>query len=443
MKKQILGLGVLAAGLACAEPFKVTIVEDHPDARYALGETATFTLTAKDCATNAAARGGIVRLEMDHFGGASILKREWKPAEEPTLKISGSLDKPGFLRLTAWCVPPPKGAMWSIGRGNVCRSVGFAPERITAGIAYPPDFATYWKGEQARLAQKPLDAKKTRLDAFCTDGFETYKLSFAGVGEKRVWGFLIVPQAAKQKPLPLLITVPGAGPAMAELGTKSERYADRVSLVLNVHPYEPAYDRKGQEKLYAAQNSKCAKKYGGGDYAVAGVARNREEYFFHDAILGIDRAITWASKLPEVDASRIWYWGGSQGGGMGIALTALNPAIRKAVYLVPAITDVAGYRNGHQSGWPLPIERMKAAADKKNAEANLAYYDAANFARLIKVPVRVAVGLSDTTCPPPCVYAAYNAIGSEDKAIRQGLGMGHGTTKEIIKELRAWLTNAE
>ena len=143
--------------------------------------------------------------------------------------------------------------------------------------------------------------------------------------------------------------------------------------------------------------------------------------------------------MPEVDRGRVRYSGGSQGGGMGIALCALNPAIGRAVFLVPAMTDLCGFRAGHHSGWPLLVERQKTAAAKSAAEAVAPYFDAAHFAPRVKIPVRVEAGLSDTTCPPPCVYAAYNALGSSDKGIENAIGCGHGGSREIRGELAAWL----
>ncbi len=60
------------------------------------------------------------------------------------------------------------------------------------------------------------------------------------------------------------------------------------------------------------------------------------------------------------------------------------------------------------------------------------------FAARIACPVRVAVGFSDTTCPPAAVYAAYNAIHVADKGIVHGLGMAHSCFGRFYSELGAW-----
>ena len=47
--------------------------------------------------------------------------------------------------------------------------------------------------------------------------------------------------------------------------------------------------------------------------------------------------------------------------------------------------------------------------------------------------------LLHTTCPPPCVYAAYNALGGKDKAIRNVLGMTHSVNPDVRREMEEWL----
>ena len=423
-----------------AAPYTVTIGDGHADALYRVGEKARFTLTAKDLAKDAASSGGVVSVTMDNFGGKVLLRKDWSPSEEPVLTVEGSLDEPGFLRVTAMTRPRPKGSLWGIGKGNVCWSVGYEPEKIKAGSARPADFDAYWDGERARLEREvPLDMRKTKVDAMCDDSFDVWKLSCATFNGKRTWGFLVVPKQAKG-PLPLHINVPGAGPALSEAGTKSFKKPGEIHLILNVHPYEPAKDIEGQKTLYQEQDRVYAKKYGC-NYAIAGGFVGKEEFFFHDALLGIDRAVTWVVALPEVDRKKVLYSGGSQGGGMGIMLCALNPSITRACFFVPALTDLCGFKAGRQSGWPLLVERQRNDKAKEAAAAVAPYFDAAHFAPRVKIPLHVVLGFSDTTCPPACVYAAYNAFGSNDKIIRNVPGMGHGVVPAIRQATEEWLRN--
>ena len=62
-----------------------------------------------------------------------------------------------------------------------------------------------------------------------------------------------------------------------------------------------------------------------------------------------------------------------------------------------------------------------------------------NFASRITCPVRVAVGFSDTTCPPCAVYAAYNEIKVKDKAIGNGIDMTHSCRRRFYTNFGKWV----
>ena len=155
----------------------------------------------------------------------------------------------------------------------------------------------------------------------------------------------------------------------------------------------------------------------------AGIAESREDYFYHDVMLGINRAVDWVCARPDVDLNNVSYSGSSQGGGFGLFLTYLNTHFTKAFVAVCAITGHYGYRQNRMSGWPKLIDRQQPAK-RAVAERNAAYFDGVNFAARIKTPIRFIVGFADMTCPPADVYAAYNVCPAKDKAIMNAIGSG-------------------
>ncbi len=74
------------------------------------------------------------------------------------------------------------------------------------------------------------------------------------------------------------------------------------------------------------------------------------------------------------------------------------------------MSDHCGNLAGRQSGWP----RLFAVRDGKPADARTAevskYYDNVNFAKYIKAPVYMTVGMIDLTCVPTSVYAVFNNL---------------------------------
>ena len=176
----------LTAVAAVAAPYEIKISDGRPDAMYKLGETCRFMLTARDLATNDVSRGGVVKVKIDNFGERVFATREWDPAAEPVLEMSGTIKEPGFLRVVAMSAPRKAGAIWALGKGNACWSVGFEPERIRPGSARPDDFDAYWDGEKARLARAvPPDLRRERMDWLCDGGFEVWKVS-AAIGRAHV-----------------------------------------------------------------------------------------------------------------------------------------------------------------------------------------------------------------------------------------------------------------
>ena len=178
-------------------------------------------------------------------------------------------------------------------------------------------------------------------------------------------------------------------------------------------------------------------------YCHAGITESREDYFYYPVILGIDRAVDWVAARPDVDRSRFRYQGTSQGGGFGFYLCGLNRAFTRAAFYVPAITDTMGYLKGRKSGWPMVVENNSSTPERRAvAERWAPYFDGANFASRITCPVRVAVGFSDTTCPPCAVYAAYNEIKVKDKAIGNGIGMTHSCRGHFYSKFGNWVRSA-
>ena len=425
---------VLMSFVTSAAPYAFTITCDEPARYRRCGEETKFMIDCKDLATTNGF-GGTVEVWLDDYGTNVCLRRTVDPAKENPIILRGKLNRPGFLRAVAMN-PSIKPTFLSLGKGNACYGVGYEPTGIVQGMPRPKDFDAYWQGERARLAREvPLDVRREEVKDFTRKNFRCWKVSFATFNGKRVWGFLTMPEGVKGK-LPLRVNVPGAGPA--SIAKTAAAKTNAVCLTLNVHPYEPAETMEGQKMLYEAQDHEKKAKYGT-TYAGSGVGVSREECFFHDPILGMDRAVDWAASLPEVDRSRVWYWGGSQGGGFGMYLMGLNKSFTRGYVWICALADHGGGTVGRIPGWPRMVESNRK--NRTTAEYVSSYFDACNFAARIRIPVRMSAGLSDCCCPPPTVYAAYNALGSADKAIVPCPGVGHSIPADVAGEFECWLAS--
>ena len=420
MKKVMLpGIWALPL-LALAQSVEITA--DRESYVYACGEPAAFSIRVlgKD---NQPVKEGQLRVTLTNFGTQQVAGATFDLSKANPVTSTGTLREPGFLKCTA-TVKLDKDYKGLAG-------AAYEPEKIGAGSERPADFDAFWDAAIKKLeSEVPLDPRVERVEKWCNDKHECFRVSFATFDGQRVYGFLSVPKGAG--PFPVEVNVPGAGPGVVG---PSAGMADRgfIHLVMNVHPFEPAADAEAQKKLYAEQDKRVQEQYGVQRYCLAGAA-SRETYFYYRVMLGINRGVNWLAARPDVDKTRFCYTGTSQGGGFGFILCGLNKNFTKGVMHVPAITDLLGYRKGRDSGWPKLIENMRAQ-DKEAAVKVAPYFDGVHFAPRITCPVRVSVGFIDETCPPCAVYSAYNALRVKDKAISHGIGMPHRVFPPIYEQL--------
>lgn len=425
MKKLMTSLLALVPALVLAQ--SVAITTDHTNAVYVCGQPATFTARVLG-ADQQLLKTGRLAVSLSNFGPQILTNATFDLAQGNPVTCTGTLNRPGLLKCVA-----------SIKLDKDYRGVygaAYEPEKIVAGSPRPADFDAFWDAAVKKLeAGVPVDAQVERLDKFCNEKHEGFRVSFATFDHARVYGFLAVPKGTG--PFPVSVNVPGAGPGVIGPDTGM---ADRgfLRLVMNVHPFEPAATADAQKQLYDEQDKRLNAQFGVPRYCQSGAA-GRETYFYYRIILGINRAVNWLAARPDADPARFFYSGTSQGGGFGFILCGLNRHFTRGAIYVPAITDLLGFQQGRDSGWPKLIENMRAE-DKAAATKVAPYFDGAHFAARITCPVRVAVGFSDETCPPAAVYAGYNALRVTDKAIVHGLGMPHKVFPEIYNQIDSqWL----
>lgn len=419
---------VAGALLAHAGNLTFKIVADKEDCLYRCGERTTFTVTAVD-EKGQTATAGEVKATVDNFGPKEQASRTVDLAKENPFRMGGSLAEPGFLRITV-----------SHGKAKPTMfGVGYEPTKIEKGSPSPADFDSFWaKAVKDLDATVPADPQLKLLPERSKGAFNFWRISFATWGGTRVYGYLSIPKdASAAKKYPVRFQVPAAGNGRAGWTNNMQGAPDAICMFIAVHPYEPPFDLDELEKLFKANIASLREKYGTGGYAVAGMGKSREDYYFYRSLLGINRAVNWLAARPEVDLTSFTYSGTSQGGGFGFLLLGLNHHFTKGVMYVPAITDTMGYLKGRRSGWPRVVESQRED-ERAAAERNAPYFDGANFASRIRCPVRVAVGFADNTCPPCAVYAAYNEIPVKDKQIRHGIGMTHSCRREIYSEFGKW-----
>ena len=405
--------------------------------RRSCGEESVFRVSLLDDGGALKTSGrGVVTL--DNFGPKRFFSREVDFATVNPQIFRGTLNEPGFLRLTV----DVKGASRDPDDKPYMYSVPYEHERIRQGVPEPADFDEFWRRTLDEVEKVPLDVQMRPEPSLSNEKWAISHVSFASLG-RRVNGWLSIPKG--KGPWPAQMYVPGAGGG--RWATLIDGGEDRmVKLMLSVMPFELTADPAENERRFDAMNAAFKEKYGVPRYPFAGMDVSRETYFYRAFFAGAVRAARWLKERPEVDGGRVTYYGTSQGGGSGLALMALAPDVFASGRVnVPALTDVQGWIQGRDGGWP-HCDHEWFPADVKGRDARvfkiMPYFDGCNFAARVKCPVTVVAGLGDWVCPPTCVSAAFNRMTAPGAELVLAYGGSHWTAPrladaEMAKERKA------
>ena len=267
----------------------------------------------------------------------------------------------------------------------------------------PADLSQFWDETLAETRRYALDA---RFEPVADDLYtvETYDVTFAGFGGQPIKGWLQLPRR-RQGPLPCVVEYIGYGGGRGFpidwLVWASAGYAHLVM------------DTRGQGSAWRPGDTSDPGAEGTNPYYPGFMTQgvlDPHTYYYRRLFVDAVRAVEAARSHPAVDATRIAVTGGSQGGGMTLAVSGLVPDVAVAMPDVPFlchyrravdITDSYPYAEIAQY---LRVHREKMDTVFKT----LSYFDGMNFAARAKAKALFSVALMDDICPPSTVFAAYN-----------------------------------
>lgn len=269
--------------------------------------------------------------------------------------------------------------------------------------AEPDDFDAFWAATltSSRAAGSPpvFQNVDNRLRTV-----RSADVTFSGYGGQPIKAWLVWPADA-DGPLPTVIEYlgygGGRGRAWSWLFWASAGYAHLVM------------DTRGQGAEWQSGDTSDIEPTGTGPQYPGVMTRgilDPSTYYFRrlmtDAVLAVDAARTH----PVVNADRIAITGGSQGGGLALAVAGLAEGLRAAVIDVPFLCH---YRRALEVTDEMPYGEIRQfLRAQRGTEAQvfrtLDYFDGRHFASRATVPALFSVGLEDTITPPSTVFAAYN-----------------------------------
>ena len=269
-------------------------------------------------------------------------------------------------------------------------------------LAVPDDLDRFWSDTLAEARGHPLDATFNRFDGGLVV-FDTYDVTFAGFGGSPVRAWLHLP-AGSRGPLPAVVEFVGYGGGR---GLAHERVlwaaAGYAHLVM---------DTRGQGSSWAVGDTPDPDATGAPShpgFMTQGILDPRTYYYrrtYTDAV----RAVEAVRAHPAVDPARVAVTGGSQGGGMTLAVAGLMDGLAAIAPDVPFLCDFPRATTFVDTNPYAEIARyLKTHRDHvEQSYRTLAYFDGAILGRRATAPALFSVGLMDQVCPPSTVYAAFN-----------------------------------
>jgi len=305
---------------------------------------------------------------------------------------------------------------------NAGDAIPEAARGVEAGLAAnralsapPADFVEFWKATLAELARVPAGLKLREAPEQSDDKVKCYRADYAGFNGAAVHGWYCRPAADKKYPALLLSPWYGQASVSAPVEPARRGFA---ALAWQGRGFEV------DQSTYPAGNS---------SYVLSGI-EDRDNYAYRAMFANAVRGIDVLASMPEVNVGRIGAAGSSQGGGLSLAVAALDPRVAVVSADFPFMCDL--YR-----GLPLSQGTLKSVREfieNKPLELErtlrtISYFDLLNFAPLIKGRVKIQAGLRDKACVPEGVKTVFAAV-TAPKRLEEFPNSGHGDDNALRQD---------
>lgn len=304
-------------------------------------------------------------------------------------------------------------------------------DNYRSSVTAPADFDDFWAQTLAESRAYPLDPVFTPIDVGMPI-FETYDVTFSGFGGHRVKGWYIRPAGGGSNECVVKFIGYGGGrdrPHTHLLWPASGRSV----LVM---------DTRGQGSSWSTSDTPDPV---GSDAAHPGSMTrgilDRATYYYRRVFTDGVRAVEAARSRPEIDPGRIAVAGGSQGGGIAIAVAGLDPSVWAAMPDVPYLCDfqrsvgLAVRDPYNEIVRYLGVHREKV----ETVFATLRYFDGVNLGRRARAKALFSVALMDDICPPSTVVGAYHAFGGSKEIVKYPFNNHEGGGSLHEARQVAWL----
>ena len=283
----------------------------------------------------------------------------------------------------------------------------------------PEGFAAFWQARY-RHAMKLDPCQRINPCASMHPDYDCYDLSYRSTDDFEIRGWVLIP---KLTPVTRGVVV-GHGYG----GREGPDYDLPISSAAFIFPCFRGLSR-----------SKCWPISDNPTYHVLHDIDKRDRYILGGCVEDLWLAVSALLKLFPSATGHVAYLGISFGGGIGGLALPWESRIQRAHFNVPSF--------GNQPlrlqlpTWGSAASVQNYQREHSNILATLQYYDTAVAARHIKVPVHMALALTDPVVAAPSQFSIYNALPGEKKLFV--LEKGHADYPRQAAQKKALLSELQ
>ena len=260
------------------------------------------------------------------------------------------------------------------------------------------DFDAFWEQTLAHAKHIPINADFKPYE-YPVRNCSIYDVRYAGWNDARIAAWYIRPDGPG--PFPAIVIYHGY------LGSRDQPHKH---LLWTSQGYAVlAVDTRGQSGASTDPTTYSTGHVKG--WMTAGIL-DPQEYYYRGAYVDCVRALDVLATRPEVDMSRVALTGGSQGGGLTLAVAALDSRPRTAM---PDSPYLCHFERAVDVAMRMPYleisDFLRIYPDReRQVFRTLSYFDNMNLCSRIHCPVLMSVGLQDDITPPSSIFATYNNL---------------------------------
>jgi cephalosporin-C deacetylase len=267
----------------------------------------------------------------------------------------------------------------------------------------PADFDAFWQETLNATREYPLDARFVPVD-YHMRTIECFDVTFNGYAGQPIKGWLLLPRQ-RSEPLPCIVEYIGYGGGRGfPIDWLTWGSAGFAHLIM---------DTRGQGSTWRQGDTPDNEPDGSSPHIPGFMTRGilqPQTYYYRRVFTDAVRAVEAARAHDAIDSQRIAVSGGSQGGGITLAVSGLDPSVQIAL---PDVPFLCHFQRATQitDGFPYQeiVKYCHTHRDKvETVFKTLAYFDGVNFAARASARALFSVALMDEVCPPSTVFAAYN-----------------------------------